>query len=125
MSAILHPSLSKNTTLHRNSLGYSRVIFSSVFPHLVRISSGRSWASALRCDLHTPASNQMIDGTEKPKSLPSSQNAQRDTTNSAVKQSLLLTSIVGKANKKTNRFTPARTLYSLQIELPLCAISRS
>ena len=55
MSATLHPFLNKNTIFHRNSLGYSRVIFSSVFPHLVRIASGRSWERALRCYLHNPA----------------------------------------------------------------------
>ena len=99
MSAILHPSLNKNTTLHRNSLGNSRVIFNSFFPCVVRIASGRSWASSLRCDLHNPAPNQMIDRTEKPKSLQSLQNAQRDTTNSAVRPHFSGTTSCTYANK--------------------------
>ena len=54
MSATLHPSLNKNTTLHRNSVGYSRVR-QFCFPRLVGIESERRWASTLRCDLHNLA----------------------------------------------------------------------
>ena len=49
----------KENTLHRNFLGCSREIFSSVYLRFVGIASGRSWTSTLQCDLHSPVPTRM------------------------------------------------------------------